>query len=174
MSLEFDIHIGFQEELNLPKMERVAVRAIIMRNQEILLLSSNRGDYKLPGGGVKNEEDFEKALEREVKEETGYCKLGGTRKIGIVKEKKLDDFDKNRVFEMTSHYYECDVIGEKEAQELDVYEAELGFIPKWVNINKAIELNEKYIENHPDKPGWAKRENLVFKIIRDIRCGLNE
>ncbi len=47
----------FYEPQNLPltggKSYRKAVRAVIMKNGQILMLRTINGDYKFPGGGVK-------------------------------------------------------------------------------------------------------------------------
>ena len=51
---------------------REAARGIIIENNQILLVFSEKfKDYKLPGGGLEKNENFEQALLREVKEETG-------------------------------------------------------------------------------------------------------
>lgn len=52
--------------------ERLAVRAIILRGCELLLLYSQRNaDYKFPGGGVELGETGHDALRRELEEECG-------------------------------------------------------------------------------------------------------
>ena len=86
----------------------------------------------------------------------------------IVKESKIDDYDKNRIFEMTLHYYTCEVIGQRDAQNLDVYERALGFEPKWIDIDEAIALNEKFIDKNPNKNDWTMRETLVLKSIKEL------
>ena len=50
---------------------RHAVRAIIIQDNKILMVHTNKGDYKFPGGGIKKAESHEEALRREVIEETG-------------------------------------------------------------------------------------------------------
>ena len=50
---------------------RVAIRAIILQGDKILMVKSNTGDYKFPGGGVEKGETPEETLRREVQEETG-------------------------------------------------------------------------------------------------------
>lgn len=53
---------------------RTAARAVIIDEQGrvALINSTNRGCYKLPGGGIDDGELIEEALRREVKEEAGY------------------------------------------------------------------------------------------------------
>lgn len=51
---------------------RVATRAIILDNQQRLLVMENHdGEYELPGGGWEYDESFRVCLEREIEEELG-------------------------------------------------------------------------------------------------------
>lgn len=52
--------------------ERIAIRGIIIHEDKLLLVETNKGDLKFPGGGIHNSETFEECIIREVKEETGY------------------------------------------------------------------------------------------------------
>ncbi|WHY59706.1 NUDIX hydrolase [Cytobacillus firmus] len=63
-----------------------------MGENGILLVRSNRGNYKFPGGGVKGNEDCHEALLREVAEETGYIHAAVKNKLGTVVERKIDEF----------------------------------------------------------------------------------
>ena len=55
---------------------RTAVRAVILRGRDLLMVySSNVGDYKCPGGGVDLGESHEQALARELREECGASLL---------------------------------------------------------------------------------------------------
>ena len=36
--------------------KRIAVRGVVIRGEEILLVKSNKGDYKFPGGGINKGE----------------------------------------------------------------------------------------------------------------------
>ena len=57
------------------KMPSLAVDAVIVAKEEIVLIKRDRepfrGDYALPGGFVRYGETVEAAVQREVKEETG-------------------------------------------------------------------------------------------------------
>lgn len=125
---------------------REAVRAVVFKNNKILMVHNNKGDYKFPGGGANKEESHEQTLEREVREETGHAVVNVKDKIGVFTERKLDQFEENSVFEMTSHYYLCEVSDDKTVQELDDYEAELDFQPVWISFDEAIRSNEEILK----------------------------
>ncbi|WP_226087681.1 NUDIX hydrolase [Mesobacillus sp. S13] len=146
--------------------ERVAVRAVIRKNNHILLVQSNRGDLKFPGGGVEKNENHEDCLLREVREETGYIHCVVKDKVGTIIERKKDVFEENALFQMISHYYLCDLVTQdKEEQQLDEYEAILDFTPKWVTLEEAITQNESLIDKF-EQNSWLKRETYVLKQLR--------
>lgn len=70
----FNLLINRQELINKYQktIHRHAVRAVILDEDRILMVQSNKGDYKFPGGGIEKGESPEEALVREVLEETGY------------------------------------------------------------------------------------------------------
>jgi 8-oxo-dGTP pyrophosphatase MutT (NUDIX family) len=162
MIIEDPLHKNFDRTI-----ERVAIRAIIVTNNRILLVQSSRGDYKFPGGGLEENESHEECLIREVREETGYIHCKVNDKVGAVTERKMDEFIDNALFQMTSHYYFCDLAtDEKTAQQLDGYEAELNFTPKWVTLEEAIKQNESLIERY-EQNGWLKRETFVLQQLKN-------
>lgn len=167
----------FNLELNEPNLKsfvrtinRVAVRGIVMKNNRILLVESNKGDYKFPGGGLEENETHEECLKREVREETGYVNCLVKDKVGIVIERKMDEYEDQTVFQMTSHYYLCELAtDEKVTQQLDDYEAILDFTAKWVTLEEAIIQNESLI-NNLEKNSWLKRETFVLKHIKEMHA----
>ena len=144
---------------------REAVRAIIMKGNRILLVHNNRGDYKFPGGGVEAGETHVQAIQREVAEETGYLHCKIREKFCVVIERNLDLYEEDTVFEMTSHYFFCEISGERVQQQLDDYEAEQEFTPVWVDIDEAIEQNEVELAKSSENR-WIYRENAVLKEIK--------
>jgi 8-oxo-dGTP diphosphatase len=145
---------------------RTAVRAVIQRGQELLMVfSSAVGDYKFPGGGVDNGESHEQALARELREECGVSLLSVEGELGAVIEynfPKEKDYD---AFKMTSFYYYCRAGNEFGAQELNDYEKVLGFKPVWVGIDFAISANNSLF-NLDIAPAWLQREIFVLECIR--------
>jgi ADP-ribose pyrophosphatase YjhB (NUDIX family) len=149
--------------------ERIAVRAVIMKDSHILLVQSNRGDFKFPGGGVEIDESHEDCLKREVSEETGYTQCVVTNKIGTIIERKKDDFVQNALFQMISHYYLCNLLTEAKVElQLDEYEAILDFTPKWVTLHDAIQQNESLIDKF-EQNNWLKRETYVLKQLKEMQ-----
>jgi 8-oxo-dGTP pyrophosphatase MutT (NUDIX family) len=148
--------------------QREAVRAIIINNNNILLVQSNRGDYKFPGGGVEENESHSKGLIRELREETGYINCVVKDKVGIVIERKFDEYDNNVLFQMTSYYYICELTNEEKiTQQLDEYESILDFTPKWVSLDDAIKQNQNLIKEF-EKNSWLKRETFVLEELKNM------
>ena len=98
---------------------RQAVRAIIIKDNKILMVHTNKGDYKFPGGGIKRMETHEQALRREVTEETGYIVKHMKAQAGIITQRNPNQFDSNGIFQMNSYYYFCDVQNNVTEQHLD-------------------------------------------------------
>lgn len=147
---------------------REAVRAVIIKNNKILMVNSKNKDYKFPGGGVKKYEEKLDALKREVEEETGYVCSDVKDIIGIVTEKSKDRFHHNKLFKMISYYYIVEVSDVQKEQKLDDYEKELEFKPVWINIEEAILQNKLIIEdNISNIPNWIYRETYVLKEIEN-------
>lgn len=166
----FNYMLGLQE-INTENVKvncRKAVRGVILDNANILLVQSNKGDYKFPGGGIHIGENHEETLRREVKEETGYIVDNVLHQIGVVTERNADVYEENSVFEMISYYYLCKVTDEQVFQQLDDYEKELGFRPVWTSFDKAIYFNEDVLKQQMEgKNRWVYRETMVLKALKD-------
>ena len=94
--------LNFSKEI---KSIRNACRAILIKNNKILIGYSEKDDfYIIPGGGIENNETYIECCKREVLEETGI--------ICEPKEKYLiiDTYflDMNH----THHYFYCDILEE--------------------------------------------------------------
>ncbi len=147
---------------------REAVRAIILRGRDLLLVHSKvNGDYKFPGGGVEEEEDQESALIREVAEESGGRVIGIPQPFGKVNEYDFPAEKDFASFCMTSYYYLCEIDPALGSQQLDNYEARLEFVPQWVEIDAAIEHNRALLNSGKKVERWVRRETRVLEIVRD-------
>lgn len=166
----------FETELGKPKSEtspykmkyRTAVKAVIFQDHYILLMHSNRGDYKFPGGGVEDGETLSAALMREVAEETGFIHCLVKEPVGVVTQRHMDLFEEDTVFEMTSHYFHCELLDDDRIpQQLEGYEKELQMIPKWVTLKEAIDSNERLMDQFENNR-WIVRENFVLEELKKL------
>lgn len=167
----FDYLIGLSEVAEDTKIfKREAVRAIIYKNKELLMLGSSMNDYKLPGGGIENSESHEQALAREVAEETGWRVSRVGKYLGKVTERRWDLFEPNQIFEMVSHYYSCDICGEQGNMTLDDYEKDLNFQPLWITLSGAIKNNEDLLASRGQQEStWLTRELFVLKKLETLK-----
>ncbi|GAB4419929.1 MAG: hypothetical protein Kow002_07980 [Anaerolineales bacterium] len=132
----------------------------------LLVYSPTQNEYKLPGGGVDDGETLEAALAREVLEECGARLTRVVREIGSIVEYDQAVETKFETFKMTSYHFLCEAEAFVASQALDGYEVRLGFTPRWVDIQKALALNQSRL-NHPDPSPWLKREIFMLEYVRD-------
>lgn len=172
MKLLKEIFLAEDLDLEGRTIIREAVRGIINREEEMLLIHSQKnGDFKFPGGGIKVNEKHEEALAREVKEECGVHHVQILQPFGQVVEYKKPVEHGFQVFKMISFYYFCATEGEFLKQELDGYEKRLGFKPVWVEIDGAIRNNNAIINSSREKPRWIYRDTFVLEQVRDYLKG---
>lgn len=162
--------LGIQKIKN-PKIKittRLAARAIVIQDNRILMVHTNKGDYKFPGGGIRKTESHEEALRREVTEETGYIVNEIKEEAGTIIQRNPNQFDTNGIFQMTSYYYFCDVKPDKTEQHLDKYEQDQEFCPVWMDIDEVIAQNEAILtqKNTQINP-WVYRETLALRRIKE-------
>ncbi|NOQ22353.1 MAG: NUDIX domain-containing protein [Candidatus Aegiribacteria sp.] len=160
------IHYNKNQIFNT-EIHRKAVRAIIQRQDKILLVhSTNVGDYKFPGGGVEKQEDDSEALRREIQEECGLILSEIKEKVIRITEMSQSKESGTTLFKMISEYYVCTVKAERVRQKLDKYEEELGFRPVWIDLEKAIEQNKQMlISSKVNTPSWLERELWVMEVM---------
>lgn len=121
---------------------REAVRAVIIKDDKIALVKSEKeGYYKFPGGGIELGESHKEALVREVREETGLrVKPDTIREFGMVHEIRKGGKPQER-FEQKSYYYFASVEDTVSTQDLDEYEADLGYVLEWADKESAHTVN---------------------------------
>lgn len=127
---------------DMPVFERFNVRAIIQVNGKFAMQKSKFGDYKIPGGGMEENETFEEALIREVQEETGLIiKKDSIQEIGEILEVKQDIFKSDHKYICHSLYYQCDVEETMTETNLTPSEISKGYELRWAGIEEIIENN---------------------------------
>lgn len=141
-------------------------RAIVTKEEEILLLYTQRyDDYSLPGGGINEGETIKQGLKRELYEETGAKNIKVLGEFGLYEEYRpwyKDDFS---VIHIKSYCYFCSIDMQLGQAQLEHYEQQNGMVAKWINIHNAIAHNERTLA-HSDKQGFSiLRETYLLKEI---------
>lgn len=139
---------------------RFASRAIILKNNKLMMVHSNLGEYKFPGGGIEFGETPIDALIREVREETGLMVIRDSiKEYGEIIEKRKSKMHENTIFMHHSYYYICNVENKINNQILDDYEQEECFKLVEINPKDAYEYNKKSSIKH------TLRENKVLELL---------
>lgn len=120
---------------------RYGARGIVIREDgKIALLNKvNKNAYKLPGGGIEDNETPEEAFKREILEEIG-CIIDIINKIGTTEEYKT-----KIKFKQVSHIFVGKVIDDTHKLNLTQKEKEEGAKLVWVTPQDGLKLiNECY------------------------------
>ncbi|WP_112240728.1 NUDIX domain-containing protein [Kribbella monticola] len=152
-------------DLTAPTLERVAVRGVLFRGSQLLLLRSRHGDYKFPGGGVESGETMTAALQREFVEECGLREVEVGLAVGLTVEYLRAAEPEYAVFKMTSHYFYCSGGVTGGSQALEDYESELELTPEWVSVADALAANEAVAESGIGVQRWLPRETQVLSHL---------
>jgi len=170
----FEKTIFHKDNLNLSgtSINRLAVRGIIIRNSDILLVHlKTNNEFKFPGGGSNGNETIHDILKREILEETGGIVKIIKNKMGVVIEYNKKENDEADFFKMTSEYYEVDIEDNLSKQNLDPWEADLEFTPVWISITEAFNINSKKLNNSSiNDNSWLKRETFVLGELVKEYC----
>jgi 8-oxo-dGTP pyrophosphatase MutT (NUDIX family) len=146
-------------DLSLPAVERHAVRAIVRRGGEILMLRASTGAWKFPGGGVESGESDDAALRREIDEECGLAVTSVDDYVGeVVERAAARPGDPASVFVQVSRYYRCSVAEGSGVTALSDAERALGLAAAWVDLGDAVRANRALLGG-PHRFVW--RELLV-------------
>ncbi|MBL0520461.1 NUDIX domain-containing protein [Aeromonas sp. 19NY04SH05-1] len=146
-------------------LERLTVRAVVARDDELLLVHSRvNGDFMFPGGGVEAGESHAAALARELREECGAellevgALLGETREYRPAREQGVDAYC------IRSLYYLCRIGETLVAPQPQPYEIRLGFVPGWIAIEEALQTNKTQLAG--PCPQWTVRETRVLAQLQ--------
>lgn len=141
---------------------RVAVRAVILDSEGkiALLYVAEYNIYKLPGGGIDENESLDKALNREIKEETG-CDIEVDSLVGMVIEKR----DQWKLFQV-SHCFKTKLKSNGE-QNLTEEEKETGFSLYWAdNLDEAIKLVKSGKSDRYDDIYIKNRDSAILEELK--------
>jgi ADP-ribose pyrophosphatase YjhB (NUDIX family) len=137
-----DKDFGGTNEALSAKLRRIKVRAVLLDENDNMALMympkfryNDYNDlYMIPGGGIEANEDLEKALEREMLEETG-CRFNIIEELGYIEEHSTE----NDSFDIT-YYYLAKIIGEKGQTQMVDYEIEAQTEVQWHTLEKSLYL----------------------------------
>jgi ADP-ribose pyrophosphatase YjhB (NUDIX family) len=118
--------------------DRVGARAVLVNDegQIALIHVTNRGYYKLPGGGVDEGETIEEALRRELKEEMGADSVEILSEIG-----EIDEYREAWSKKSIHHCFLVRLDGQIGVSEQTEKELEHGYKTIWAkDIDAAIKL----------------------------------
>lgn len=166
---EMDLH---DYELEDSVFSRPSARGVIFDDggRIALVYSQKEKYYKFPGGGIHKNEDKKEALIREVREETGLIVIPDSiEEFGSVLRRQKSNKIPNTIFEQENFYYFCEVENIITEQNLDEYEAEAGFILKFVHLDEAINTNLKYKTEDFFNEIMIKRETKLLQMLKKKR-----
>lgn len=150
--------------------QRTAVRGVIHYQNKILMVQTNRGDYKFPGGGMEEGETEKETLLREITEETGYTDIHIGVKIGETFEQNIDTEDPESYFQMKSCYYECWLMSDKRAPGVqDDYEEKLGFHGTFVTVEEAYQSNLSLLKREQKKMHDFLQKAYIAQMDQKIK-----
>ena len=141
---------------------RLGARGIVIRDDGKIAIfnKANKNEYKLPGGGLEDNEEEEEAFKREVLEETG-CVVEIIKKLGTAEEYK------NKInYKQISHVFVGKVIEDTKHLNVTKKEKDEGARLLWETPSKALEL----ITNCYDKLIGSNYESVYvtkFIVLRD-------
>lgn len=138
--------------------KRFAVQIILIENDKILLVEATKQrKIDIPGGAIKKGETLEKALKREVWEETGLI-VEPINLLGIV-ESCFYYEEKDRIYHNIRLHYSAKRVGgeiKPQGNQIDTFDA------KFYSIDELRNNKSKY---RIFDVAWEALENFVFNKI---------
>ena len=148
-------------DMENPKSRKSARGIVIRKDGKIAIINkANKHEYKLPGGGVEENENPKDAFYREVTEETG-CNVEIIKFLGITEEYK---YKKN--FKQTSYVFVANVITDTKKLNLTKKEQDEGAKLLWVEPMEALKLIKNCINDLKDSQ-YEDVYATKFVVLRD-------
>ncbi len=117
---------------------RKAARGVLIKDGNIALMHvTNKNYYKLPGGGLEENESIEEGFKREILEETGYkCEL---MSIDGACPVAIEYLDKLKIFHI-SYVLFAKTVGEPVEIAHTDDEISDGFVLEWVSLSEVLTI----------------------------------
>jgi 8-oxo-dGTP pyrophosphatase MutT (NUDIX family) len=153
--------------MNGTVLKRQAARGIVLREQSVLLLFTERyNDFSFPGGGVDPGESLTVGLQREMEEETGATNTRVLRDFGYLEEYRPHGKGGFDLLHMTSHFFLCEIDQELKATRMEGYEKSNGMRPMWVDLRTALNHNRAVLQRQEITMGMSiQRETLMLELV---------
>lgn len=152
--------------INLEHKNRSTIRAVIIRDNKVLMLySSLYNDYTFPGGGIKASETHIDALIRELNEELGAINVDIIKPLGYTLEYRYGINSNDSIYLQKSYFYLVNTKITEQPQFIG-REKEQGLHAIYVNPEEIIHHNNKI--NTTRGKGFKTvliRENIILNYI---------
>ncbi len=155
--------IGFKRKSVKYKVRKAARAVLFDKDKTALLFVFKHNYHKIPGGGVKSNEDIKIALSREILEETG-CTAEIKEEIGVIKEYR-DDFG----IEQFSYCFTAEVVKIDNKQSFTKKEKDQGFKLVWVTLDEAIKLIKNDKPDNYEGKFIVERDIVFLEKVREIK-----
>ena len=157
-----DQDLGIEEKEMINPVTRTAARGIVVRDDGKIAIFNkvNKNEFKLPGGGIENNEPPEETFKREALEETG-CLIDIIENLGTAEEYKSQTN-----FKHISYVFLGKVIEDTKQLHITEKEKDEGAVLRWEIPQRALEL----VTNCYDKLIGSLDESVYqtkFVVLRD-------
>ena len=162
---------GIKDLKNLK--ERKTVRAVIYEHNKICMLYSGLfNDYTFPGGGLKDNESHEEALQRELKEEFGANEVKVIKPLGYTEEIRFGLNKNDSKYRQISYYYLCEIANISKPTFVG-RELEQDLKKVCLNLDDVIKHNDAASKSREaeENKGFMtvlKRESLILNYLKEV------
>lgn len=148
-------------ELDNPKL-RLAARGLVIKDDGKIAIfnKSLKNEYKLPGGGMENDENPEEAFKREVLEETG-CIVEIVKFLGTTEEYKCQEN-----FKQISNVFIGKVVEDTKQFNFTQKEKDEGARLMWVSPEEGLKLITECYEQL-EASSYESIYTTKFVVLRD-------
>ena len=144
---------------------RKAGRGVVIENNKILLTyETNTGVYMTPGGGLEEGETLSECCARELREESGI-------KVKPLKQfLRINEYCPECMY--VSNYFICEKVWECEISLTEV-EVEHGVVPRWIDIEEALEIFGEYPSKRRDISSLYQREYTMLNKYLELKKAID-